>query len=245
LRGFAPANKASRATLSMTIVYTRPSPRIAPDDGRYRMTIKMRTASTLLFMAALAAGTVARGGDELLASAKSSRAPSPAGSVVSSAAEYHVQPGDMLTVSVWKETDLTLDVLVRPDGGLSFPLVGDVASTGKSIAALREEFTERLKRYIPNPVVTVAAKTINGNRIFVLGKVQKPGEYPFGQAVDVMQALSLAGGTTPFAALNDIVILHRDNGQLRAIPFHYGEVEHGKGLAQNILLQSGDTVVVP
>jgi polysaccharide export outer membrane protein len=204
----------------------------------------MRTASTFLLIAAIAAGTVARG-DELLAAARGSRPPAQAGSVAPSVPEYHVQPGDMLTVSVWKETDLTLDVLVRPDGGLSFPLVGDVMATGKSISALREEFTERLKHYIPNPVVTVDAKTINGNRIFVLGKVQRPGEYPFGQAVDVMQALSLAGGTTPFAALNDIVILHRDNEQLRAIPFHYGEVERGKGLAQNILLQSGDTVVVP
>ena len=207
------------------------------------MIINMRTASTLLLIAALASVTVASG-DELLASAKT-RAPSQAASVPPSVPEYHVQPGDMLSVSVWKETDLTLEVLVRPDGGLSFPLVGDVAAKGKSIAALREEFTERLKRYIPNPVVTVAAKTINGNRIFVLGKVQKPGEYPFGEAVDVMQALSLAGGTTSFAALNDIVILHRENGQLRAIPFRYGEVEHGRGLAQNILLQSGDTVVVP
>ena len=211
----------------------------------HRLTINMRTAPTLLLVAALAAaGTLARA-DELLASAKTTRVPSLTGSAVTTAPEYHVQPGDLLTVSVWKETDLTLDVLVRPDGGLSFPLVGDITATGKSIATLRDEFTERLKHYIPNPVVTVAAKTIGGNRIFVLGKVQKPGEYPFGQAVDVMQALSLAGGTTPFAALNDIVILHRENGELRAIPFRYGEVEHGKGLAQNILLHSGDTVVVP
>ena len=73
----------------------------------------------------------------------------------------------------------------------------------------------------------------------------RPGEYPFGRPVDVMQALSLAGGTTSFAALNDIVILRRENGVLRALPFRYAEVEHGKSLAQNILLESGDTVVVP
>ena len=228
----------------MTIVYI-PATAASLTAGRslHQMTIKMRTTSTLLFMAALAAGTVAYG-DPLIASAKTPRPSSQAGAAPS-APEYHVQPGDLLTVSVWKETDLTLEVLVRPDGGMSFPLVGDVMASGKSIAALREEFTERLKHYIPNPVVTVAAKSINGNRVFVLGKVQKPGEYPFGEAVDVMQALSLAGGTTPFAALNDIVILHRENGELRAIPFRYGEVEHGKGLGQNILLHSGDTVVVP
>ena len=158
---------------------------------------------------------------------------------------YHVQPGDVLAVSVWKEQDLSLDLLVRPDGGLSFPLVGDVEANGKTVEQLRQEVTERLKRYIPSPVVTVAIKTIGGNHVYVVGKVIKPGEYAFSRPVDVMQALSLAGGTTPFAALNDIVILRRENGRLGAIPFHYAAVEHGKDLAQNIILESGDTVVVP
>lgn len=164
---------------------------------------------------------------------------------VGSAPEYHVQPGDVLAVSVWKEQDLSLELLVRPDGGLSFPLVGDLEANGKSVAELRQEFTERLKRYIPSPVVTVAVKSIGGNHVYVVGKVTKPGEYPFNRPVDVMQALSLAGGTTPFAALNDIVILRRENGRLTAIRFHYPAVEHGKDLAQNIILESGDTVVVP
>jgi polysaccharide biosynthesis/export protein len=159
--------------------------------------------------------------------------------------DYRIQPGDTLTVSVWKEQELSGDALVRPDGGLSFPLVGDVAANGKSVAMLREEFTERMKHFIPNPVITVAVKTIGGNRVFVLGKVQRPGEYPFSRPVDVMQAISLAGGTTSFAALNNIVILHRENGRLRSIRFRYADVERGKGLDQNILLASGDTVVVP
>jgi len=159
--------------------------------------------------------------------------------------EYRVQPGDVLAVSVWKEQDLSLDLLVRPDGGLSFPLVGDVEATGKTIEQLRQEFTEKLKHYIPSPVVTVAVKTIGGNHVYVVGKVLRPGEYAFSRPVDVMQALSLAGGTTPFAALNDIVILRRQNGRLGAIRFHYAAVEHGKDLAQNIVLESGDTVVVP
>ena len=183
--------------------------------------------------------------------------PSDPGAIVSHAAagasaekgavpeDYRIQPGDTLTVSVWKEQELSGDALVRPDGGLSFPLVGDVVANGKSVAMLREEFTERMKHFIPNPVITVAVKTIGGNRVFVLGKVQRPGEYPFSRPVDVMQAISLAGGTTSFASLNNIVILHRDNGRLRSIRFRYADVEHGKGLDQNILLASGDTVVVP
>jgi polysaccharide export outer membrane protein len=158
---------------------------------------------------------------------------------------YHLLPGDVLDISVWKETDLHQEVIVRPDGGLSFPLVGEIDTTGKSVADVRDTLVERLKRYIPTPAVTVALKTINGNRVYVLGRVNHPGEFPMLSAIDVMQAISLAGGTTPFAALNDIVILHRQNGVQQAIHFHYTDVERGHDLSQNILLQSGDTVVVP
>ena len=158
---------------------------------------------------------------------------------------YLVQPGDLLTVSVWKEKDLQADVLVRPDGGLSFPLAGDVNASGKSVEQLRLALTDRLKAYIPDPVVTVAVKVIGGNQIYVLGKVNRPGQFPFSSPVDVMQALSLAGGATPYAALNDIVILRREDGRQVSLRFHYGQVEHGKDLSQNVLLHSGDTVVVP
>jgi polysaccharide biosynthesis/export protein len=159
--------------------------------------------------------------------------------------QYRVQPGDVLSVSVWKEESLQGEVLVRPDGGLSFPLAGDVAATGKSVEELRRELTTRFAQYIPSPVVTVAVKQIGGNRIYVMGKVNRPGEFAFSNPPDVMQALSLAGGTTEFAALNEIVILRRENGRLEAIRFRYGEVERGRELAQNIVLRSGDTVVVP
>ena len=148
-------------------------------------------------------------------------------------------------VSVWKEPDLQVEVLVRPDGALTFPLAGEVDVDGKTIEELRVTLVERLKRYVPDPVVTVAVKAIGGNRIYVLGKVLRPGEFPFSSPVDVMQALSLAGGATPFAQVNDIVILRRENSTQRAMPFRYGDVERGKHLQQNVLLQSGDTVVVP
>ena len=158
---------------------------------------------------------------------------------------YLIQPGDLLTVAVWKEQDLQTDVLVLPDGGLSFPLIGDFVARGKSIQQLRTELTERLRPYVPDPVVTVTVKQIGGNRIFVIGKVNRPGEFPLSQPVDVMQALSLAGGTTAYAAVNDIVILRRENGTQQSLRFHYADVERGRELAQNVLLRSGDTVVVP
>lgn len=158
---------------------------------------------------------------------------------------YRLQPGDVVSVSVWKEQDLQRDVLVRPDGAVSFPLAGEIAVDGRTVEELRLALAERLKRYVPEPVVTVAVKEIGGNRIYVIGKVARPGEFPFNSPIDIMQALSLAGGATTFAQINDIVILRREDGVQRALPFRYGDVERGKSLQQNFLLQSGDTVVVP
>jgi len=159
---------------------------------------------------------------------------------------YTVQPGDILEVSVWKEEDLQREVLVRPDGKFSFPLVGDLDATGKTVSDLREEIAASLVKYIPDLVVTVTVKSILGNKIYVLGQVNTPGEFVVNPRVDVMQALSMAGGTTPFAALNDIIVLRRDgDGSQTAISFAYKDVEKGRSLEQNIMLSSGDVVVVP
>lgn len=164
----------------------------------------------------------------------------------SSGGAYAVQPGDVLEISVWREEDLQREVLVRPDGRFSFPLAGDIVATGKSVDELRQEIASRLQRFIPDLVVTVTVVQINGNKVYVIGQVNNPGEFIVNPRVDVMQALSMAGGTTAFAALNDIVILRRDrNGQQRSISFAYKDVERGRSLDQNILLESGDVVVVP
>lgn len=158
---------------------------------------------------------------------------------------YQVQPGDVLQISVWKEEDLTQQVIVRPDGNITFPLTGEANAAGGSVEDLRLLITERLKKYIPDPVVTVSVQQLSGNTVYVIGKVNRPGNFPIVRNVDVMQALSLAGGTSTYASLNNIKILRRNNGQLQAIPFEYGEVEKGKHLEQNIILQAGDVVVVP
>jgi polysaccharide export outer membrane protein len=160
-------------------------------------------------------------------------------------AHYRIQPGDVLAVSVWKEEDLIQEVIVRPDGQITFPLVGEAEAAGNSIEDLRLLISERLKKYIPDPVVTVSVRQLAGNTIYVLGKVNRPGVFPIVRNVDVMQALSLAGGTSTYAALNDIKILRREHGALRALSFKYAEVEKGKRLEQNIVLQAGDVVVVP
>ena len=156
-----------------------------------------------------------------------------------------LQPGDVVFISVWKETDLQSEVLVRPDGGLSFPLAGEQIAAGRTVEELRASIEERLRKYIPDPVITVSVRQIGGNRIYVVGKVNRPGEYPFSRRLDVMQSLSLAGGATPYAAMDDVRILRRENGRQVSIAFRYDEVAKGRHLEQNILLQSGDTVVVP
>lgn len=158
---------------------------------------------------------------------------------------YGVNAGDILRISVWKEEDLQRELLVRPDGHFSFPLAGDIAAEGRSVEQIRRELTDRLAKYIPNLVVTVEALKIEGNRVFVVGKVNRPGIFVMNADTDVMQAISMAGGTTPFASPDDIKILRRTGGQQLAIPFHYDAVESGKKLDQNIILRAGDTVVVP
>ena len=159
---------------------------------------------------------------------------------------YTVQSGDTLEVSVWREEDLLREVLVRPDGLFSFPLVGDIDANNKTVVQLTEEVGRRLERFISDPVVTVTVKSIDGNKIYLLGQVNTPGAFVVNPRVDVMQALSLAGGTTPFASLNDIVIVRRNlDGSQRAMKFKYKDVERGRGLEQNILLESGDIVIVP
>jgi polysaccharide biosynthesis/export protein len=161
-------------------------------------------------------------------------------------ATYPLQAGDVLTVSVWKEQELQSEVLIRPDGGISFPLAGDLRAAGRTVDQVRADLESRLVKFIPDVVVTVAVKTVLGNRIYVIGKVAHPGDFALGRPTDVMQALSLAGGTTPFADVNAIRILRRaDNGTTVSIPFRYKDVQRGNHLEQNIMLRGGDTVVVP
>ena len=158
---------------------------------------------------------------------------------------YLINAGDTLEVSVWKEEDLQREVLVRPDGTFTFPLAGEITAKGRTVAYIRAELESRLSRYIPDLLVTVTVTDVSGNRIFVIGQVNSPGAFVMNPVLDVMQALSLAGGTTPFASLNDIRILRREDGIQRAIRFDFTDVSKGRSLGQNILLQSGDIVVVP
>jgi polysaccharide export outer membrane protein len=154
-------------------------------------------------------------------------------------------PGDVLEVSVWKDPDLTKQVIVQPDGYLSFPLIGQVPAGGRTLADVESEIREKLGEFISSPTVTLLPLRIESYKVYVIGKVNNPGVFTIPQAVNVMQALSMAGGSNPFADLDKISILRQGPDGQERIPFDYGAVAKGKDLDQNIVLQSGDVVVVP
>lgn len=160
-------------------------------------------------------------------------------------AQYTLNPGDLLQISVWKEEGMQREVLVLPDGMISFPLAGHLQASGQTPEQIQQALTARLESYIPNPVITVSVLKVSGNTVYIIGQVNRPGEIQAGHRMDVIQALSVAGGLTAFADENDIKILRRVGDEQIALPFDYSAVKKGKKLKLNILLQSGDVVVVP
>lgn len=160
-------------------------------------------------------------------------------------ADYKLHAGDSITVSVWKELDLQRRVIVRPDGRFSFPLAGEVQAAGHSADEVRVVIENQLKKYIPEAVVTVMVEDVSGNRIYVIGQVNKPGMFVMNPQLTVLQALSLAGGSTPFAKLGSINVIRGSGKSQQTLPFRYDQVVEGKSLEQNITLESGDVVVVP
>ena len=158
---------------------------------------------------------------------------------------YRLGAEDVMLISVWKDEQLTREVVVRPDGMFSFPLVGDSQAQDRTVEEIRADLVKRLTKYIPNPNVSVSVTKVLSYKVYVVGRVNKPGEYLIGHYTDVLQALSLAGGLTPFAAENDIKVIRRVKGEKEVFPFRYGDMRKGNDLDQNILLQRGDVVMVP
>lgn len=159
---------------------------------------------------------------------------------------YSIQPGDVLSISVWREPELqAAEVLVRPDGKVSFPLAGELSAAGRTIMEVTEQLEERLGVFIPDLFVTVTIQQIVGNKIYILGQVQDPGAYVMNPRIDITQALSIAGGFTAFADSDNIQVLRRSSGEQTVLSFDYGEVSSGRQLEQNVLLESGDVIIVP
>jgi polysaccharide export outer membrane protein len=185
--------------------------------------------------------TVAAARNSAAPAADSKTAPTPA----TTDPAYLIGPEDVLDINVWKEPDVSRVVPVRPDGRISLPLINDVQAAGLSPQQLAGTVTERLRKYLNEPQVTVIVTAINSQRVFVVGEVLRAGAFPMLPGMTVLQALSSAGGFTTFADMKKIHVVRLRDGKHVELPFNYREVLKGDNPEQNIKLEPGDTIVVP
>lgn len=158
---------------------------------------------------------------------------------------YRLNPGDVLNISVWNEESLQHDVVILPDGMISFPLAGQLPAAGLTVVELETDIKEELSEFLAEPVVTVSVTEAAGNAIYVMGKVLKPGSFAMTHEMDILQALSLAGGLTPYAKENSISVIRRQQAQQIQIDVRYADLKKGVNLSDNVLLKRGDIIVVP
>jgi len=159
--------------------------------------------------------------------------------------DYVIGVDDALDVVFWQEKEMSASVAVRPDGKISLPLLNEIQAAGRTPEQLRAAVTEAASKFVEGPTVTVVVKAINSRKVFITGQVGKPGPYPLIDATTVLQLISMAGGLNEYADSEDIRIVRTENGKSNAQRFNYKDVSKGKNLTQNILLQPGDTIVVP
>jgi polysaccharide export outer membrane protein len=158
---------------------------------------------------------------------------------------YVIGPEDVLTIVFWRDKDLSADVVVRPDGKISLPLLNDVVAAGYTPEELRVQLVKGAAKFLEDPNATVVVKEIHSRKVFVTGQVGKSGSYPLIGEMNVLQMIAHVGGLLEYADSKNIVVLRAENGQERRFKFNYKDVVKGKNLQQNILLKPGDTVVVP
>ncbi|MBS0419155.1 MAG: polysaccharide biosynthesis/export family protein [Proteobacteria bacterium] len=174
-------------------------------------------------------------------------ADAPAGpALVATQTDYKIHAGDNLLVGVYDDPKMPpITVTVTPDGKFSFPLIGIIVAGGKTPEQVRVEMETKLRKYVSEPVVTCSIVEVKGNVAYVIGQVAKPGAIVMNPAVNVLQALSIAGGGNAYAKMDSVIVIRNTTAGQRTMKFHYSEVSSGKNLEQNVQLESGDVVVVP
>lgn len=160
-------------------------------------------------------------------------------------ADYTIGAEDVLNVVFWRDADMSAEVTVRPDGIITLPLIGDLRVAGMAPEALKQQIQKEAAKYVTDANVAVIVKQVNSRRVFITGQVTRPGEYPLIGSRTVMQLIALAGGLTEYADAKNIKIMRGGQGQAAVLTFNYREVERGRNLSQNVLLQPGDTLIVP
>lgn len=158
---------------------------------------------------------------------------------------YLLNAGDVLDISVWNEEALEKTVMVLPDGTVSFPLAGELIAKGKTVSELEQVLKNNLSEFLADPVVTVVVANVSGNTVHILGKVQTPGSFVMSQNLNVMQALSLAGGLSAYAKENNIIVLRQQEANQTVIKVRYADIKDGDDISTNIKLNSGDVIVIP
>ena len=167
-------------------------------------------------------------------------------SAKSQAAEYRIGAGDVLEIATWKEPELTRrEILVRVDGKISFPLLGDIPAAGMTPMELTETIEKGLKNYVASPVVTVTVTSTASQKIYVMGEVMKPGEFPLTKGLTVLQAFTLAGGFTQWASKDEIILIRKEGGKDKIYKINYKDILKGRETDNNLMLQANDTIVVP
>lgn len=171
--------------------------------------------------------------------------PEPAVQGVALPADYVIGPDDVLQIVFWQEKDLSAEVVVRPDGRISLPLINEVQAAGSTPAQLRTAIMQAASRFVTDPSLTIFVKTINSRKVFVMGMVNRPGPYPLNDSMTILQMLATAGGLAEYAKANEIVLMRTEQGQTKSFKFNYNDIRKGKNLQQNIAVKPGDTIVVP
>lgn len=197
------------------------------------------------FLALVCAALVAAATADAQELSRGSDAGAPPFPIVQPPSDYTIGPDDVLTIAFWGEKDMSGDVVVRPDGKITLPLINDVVAAGLSPNQLRERVATLAEKYLQNVQATVIVKEINSRRMFITGQVEKPGAYPLTTRTTVMQLIALAGGLKEFAKSNKIVVMRNVSGREVHLAFDYREVVEGKNVSQNVEMKPGDTVVVP
>lgn len=201
----------------------------------------VRAACLSCACVAIAAAAVAQPGAQ---ASKTANGSGPAPSGIALPPGYVIGADDMLSITFWRDKELSADVVVRPDGMISVPLLNDVYALGKTPEQLSDALEKAATKYIADPDATVIVKEIRSRKVFVVGEVVKPGAIPLNGDMNVLQLIASAGGLLEWADKGNITIVRTENGKERRFKFDYGDVVKGKNVKQNILLQPGDTVVV-
>ncbi|NJL58436.1 MAG: polysaccharide export protein [Desulfobacteraceae bacterium] len=158
---------------------------------------------------------------------------------------YKISSGDILEIITWKEPDFSKEVLVRGDGKVTFPLLGDIEVGGKTPTQVRNEITAKLDAYVVNPVVSVSLKNPQSQKFYILGEISKTGEYPLTKDLTILQAIAMASGFTEWASRKEIIVIRHEMGTQRVIPINYKAIVEDKDFTQNIPVKANDTIIVP